>query len=133
MTAFHRLAAQAAGLTLSLTPALSVAEVSDKMPTPTDVWTIALTASGVCGALIVWRPWLGALAAVLPAFWLIGLLLEMHSPDIGPLLSAEQGWRYYLQVYLGMGVFISALMFGLRMGLRRRKTITTSALARKHN
>lgn len=128
-TSFHRLA----GLALSLTPALAVAEVSDKMHSPTDVWIIALAASGVCGALIAWRPWVGALATVLPAFWLTGLLLEMHSPDIGPYLSAERGWIYYLQAYLGAGVFVTALVFALRMGLRRRRTIAPSARARKRD
>jgi len=118
----HRLAAHVAGLALSLTPALAVAEVSDKMPTPTHVWIITLVASGVCGALTAWRPWLGASVAAGPAFWMTGLLMEMHSPDIAPHLLAGQSWSYYLKAYVAVGVFVVSLALGLHQGQRWRKT-----------
>ncbi|MEA9585918.1 hypothetical protein VC279_06275 [Xanthomonas sp. WHRI 10064A] len=112
---------------------MAVAEVSDKMPTTTHIWIITLVASAVCAALTAWRPWAGVSVAVLPAFWLTGLLLEMNSPDVGPYLSAEQGRSYYIQAYLAVGVFVATLVFGLRLALRRRKTIRASARARKHH
>ncbi|MEA9578729.1 hypothetical protein SAMN05192589_10294 [Paracidovorax valerianellae] len=47
--------------------------------------------------------------------------MEMHSPDIAPHLFAEQGWSYYLQVYLSVGIFVLGLVMGLYLGQRRRK------------
>lgn len=114
-------------LALALAPGLAMAEVSDKTPALWHIWAVALGASAVCMAGMAWRRWLGAALAVVPALWFAGLLLEIHSTDVGPYLYAEQGWSYYLQAYLALAVFLASLVLGLRLGERRRRASGAAA------
>ena len=120
-TAHRPLSTRLTGLALALLPGMAFAEVSDKEPSLWFIWAVGLAASGICMAAMAHRRWLGAVLAVLPALWFAGLLMEIHSPDVGPYLYAEQGWSYYLQAYLALTVFVGSLVLGLRMRERRRK------------
>jgi len=79
-------------LALLLYPAKVLAEVSDKEPSADFLWKISLAAAIICfvGARI--KPWFGIICFVHVALWFASLLLEIHSPDVGPHLHIEQGF-----------------------------------------
>ncbi|MCS0595459.1 hypothetical protein [Massilia agri] len=107
---------------LAFIPGTAIAEVSDKEPTISLFWTVGLTAAMLCLFAARLRPWLGVLFFATVAFWFIGLLLEIHSPDVGPYLRLEQGTVYYIQAYAAFAV----VLFGLIVGLiwRRRSSMS---------
>jgi hypothetical protein len=57
----------------------------------------------------------------LPTLWFASLFTEIHSADVGPHLFAEQGWPYYVQVYVSFALFVSSIVLGLLMNRRRSK------------
>lgn len=89
------------GVLLTL-PCIAYAEVSDKVPSPFDVWLIGLGAALICALAGRLRRWLVPVAATVPALWFLSLFLEIHSADVGPALYAEQGKLYYLHAYLAL-------------------------------
>ncbi|NML15946.1 hypothetical protein [Azohydromonas caseinilytica] len=110
-----------AALFLTL-PLATWAEVSDKEPSTAHIWLVGFLAALLCFAGVRYRRWLAPVLAALPAFWFVSLLVEIHSPDVGPHLYAEQGPLYYVQAYLSLGLFVSGVILGWRLNRRRRET-----------
>ena len=93
-------------------PAVLLAEVSDKEPATALFWQVGLAVAFLCLFAARLKPWLGAICFVPAAMWFASLLLEIHSPDIGPHLLREQGNSYYLQAYAAFGLALSGLIAG---------------------
>lgn len=104
---------------LLLFPSAAFAEVSDKEPSLSFVWTVGAVAAVICFFGAYFRKWLAPILAAVPLLWFVGFFLEIHSEDIGPYLYAEQGLSYYIQSYLSLAVFIFGIVFGLLLNKRR--------------
>ncbi|OFZ70683.1 MAG: hypothetical protein A2Z01_01210 [Betaproteobacteria bacterium RBG_16_58_11] len=75
------------------------AEVTDKVPTLSLIWGVAIASGAVCFIATYFRRWLLILAAF-PAVWFLTLFLEIHSSDVGPAVLIEAGRGYLVQAYL---------------------------------
>lgn len=96
----------------ALTPALALAEVSDKVETTVTIWTAGVVAALVCLAAGYFRRWLLLPLAAVPFAWFVALYFELNSTDIGPALMAEQGIGYFIQAYLAGAVFLLGCALG---------------------
>lgn len=83
------------------------AEVTDKVPELSSIWSVAIASGVVCLVATYFRRWL-ALLLVFPVACSCLLLSEIHSPDMEPALLAEVGQGYFVQVYLA-AVFVVLL------------------------
>ena len=99
-------------LTVLAYPAIVFAEVSDKEPSTDLFWKIGLAAAIICVAGARMRPWLGIICFLPAAIWFANLLMEIHSPDVGPHLRIEQGSAYFLQAYVAFGLPLCGLLAG---------------------
>jgi len=108
----HRAILNLAVLTVLVYPAIVFAEVSDKEPSTDLFWKIGLAAAIICVAGARMRPWLGIICFLPAAIWFANLLMEIHSPDVGPHLRIEQGSAYFLQAYVAFGLPLCGLLAG---------------------
>jgi len=99
-------------LTVLAYPSTVFAEVSDKEPSTDLFWKIGLAAAIICVAGARMKPWLGIICFVPAAIWFANLLMEIHSPDVGPHLRIEQGSAYFLQAYAAFGLPLCGLLAG---------------------
>jgi hypothetical protein len=99
------LAATLLGATVAF-PDVAVAEVMDKEPTLVATWAWALTggALGFVGWRFRW--WAGAVLALLPAAYFVGLHLELTDPYVGPDIIREAGRGYVLWSYCAAAAFV---------------------------
>jgi hypothetical protein len=104
----------AAGLAAALAPAAALAEVSDKIPSLPHLWGIA----GIAGLALLlamrFKPRMAWLILPLLGLWFFTLLLEVHSPDLGPAIVSEQGVGYVVQVHLAGALAATAGWIGWR-------------------
>ena len=96
------------------------AEVIDKVPTLSFIWAVAIASGVVCLVATYFRRWLLILAAF-PAIWFLSLLLEIHSPDVGPALLVEAGRGYIVQVYLAALSVIALGVLGWILNAQKRR------------
>jgi hypothetical protein len=108
----HRAILNIAVLTVLVYPATVFAEVSDKEPSADLFWKTGLAAAIVCFVGTRIKPWLGIICFVPAALWFANLLMEIHSPDVGPRLRIEQGFAYFLQAYVAFGLPLCGLLAG---------------------
>lgn len=101
-------------------PGEVLAEVSDKEPSAGLFWKVGLIAAVLCLVATRIKPWFGTICFAPAAIWFISLFLEIHSPDVGPYLRAEQGDGYYLQAYAAFTVVIGGLAAGYLWHRRNR-------------
>ena len=108
-------------LLLTTLPGVALAEVSDKIASVPSLWTTALAAGGL--ALLVGRFKLLLGVALLPiSLFLVAASLEpLLDPYVGPTVLREQGERYAASVYGSCAAILSLHLFGLWLGLRRRR------------
>ena len=93
------------GAALSLLlPSLTSAEVMDKEPTLTWLWTSAVIFGGL--GFAAWRrgPWPGLIAAVFCWLFVWAFAIELDDPWVGPDIRKEAGSGYVTQAYLSLGL-----------------------------
>lgn len=105
------------GLLLTL-PCIAYAEVSDKVPSSLDIWLFGLGAALLCVLAGRLRRWFVPFVCIVPVLWFLSLLIEIHSPDVGPALYAEQGKGYYLHAYLALTAMTAGAAWGWGKGRR---------------
>lgn len=105
------------GLLMTL-PCIAYAEVSDKVPSSLDIWLFGLGAALLCVLAGRLRRWLVLVVCIAPALWFFSLLMEIHSPDVGPALYAEQGKMYYLHAYLALIAMTAGAAWSWQKGRR---------------
>ena len=96
----------------------TLAEVADKEPTLTWLWTVAAILSIASFALCRWRRWAAIIAVPAAALWVYLLLPEIHDRFVGPAIQQELGRGYVIQTYLAAFVPVLFIIFGL---LRKRR------------
>ena len=93
-----------------------LAEVMDKMPAITIVWSIFL-ALGALGLLLARvRQWLGIAATAFVVLISSMVVIELHDPIIGPAIVAEAGMKYVVQTYAAMSIGIGLPLVGALWG-----------------
>lgn len=102
-----------------------LAEVVDKEPTLTWLWTIAAILSAASFALCRWRRWTAVIAIPAAAFWIWLLLPEIRDRFVGPAILQELGRGYVIQTYLAAFVPLFFIVFGL---LRKRREPSNQAV-----
>jgi len=101
-----------------LAPTCAWAEVSDKIPSALQIWTVAGLASVGVVMLSRWR--VAALAfAIATAIGLGALLIELHADDLAPAIMQESGPGYFIQAYAATAVFALACAIAWRLNRRR--------------
>lgn len=105
------------------TPGRCFAEVSDKLVSVPEIWSIGLGAAVVGFLGAYFRPWTLILLVPVPAFWFGTFLVEIHFSDIAHALRAEQGNDYYVQTYAAIGLWILGLSAGLFLNKRRSPAV----------
>jgi hypothetical protein len=108
----HRAILNLAVLTVLAYPATVFAEVSDKEPSTDLFCKIGLAAGIICLVGARMKPRLGIICLLPAAIWFANLLMEIHSPDVGPHLRTEQGSAYFLQAYVAFGLPLCGLLAG---------------------
>ena len=87
------------------------AEVMDKEPPIFLMWAIALICS-VAGFLFAKRRSWFVVATLLPLFFYVGVIFEIHDPQVGPAIFAEAGTIYIASAYAALIVLLVAHMAG---------------------
>jgi hypothetical protein len=83
------------------------AEVMDKEPTVTNMWTAAAM-FGIAGAAAwVWRAWLGCLASCITLFFAWGMYAELADPFVGRDILQEAGPAYVRHTYASVAASIA--------------------------
>ena len=104
-----------------LLPAVAWAEVMDKEPTLTSLWTRAFVV-GILGLLAWRRHWtLGIIASLIGALLVWSFLLELTDPYVGPAIRHEGGRGYVVQAYASMLTCAALHGAGLAAFIRRRR------------
>ena len=101
----NHLAAAAVAAFAVTTPAY--AEVSDKIPTYSDLWVWGLALNGLAIGLSSWRWWCGLLVLPISALWAVGVLDMLHDPFVGPAILREQGRSYLHACYVSTLLVLS--------------------------
>ena len=81
-------------LLVVVTPGLAFAEVMDKEPGTSEIWTWAICGGAAAGVAWSVRAWLGALATAALVPFFVGLWSEISDPFVGPAIRAETGTAY---------------------------------------
>lgn len=81
-------------LLIMVTPTSAFAEVMDKEPAPSEIWTWAICGGAAAGVAWSVRAWLGALATVAIAPFFVSLWSEISDPFVGAAIRAETGTAY---------------------------------------
>jgi len=79
---------------------LILAEVADKEPTITAIWTVAAFLCIGGFVLCRWRRVAGLIALPLAALWAWAMFSEIHDPYVGPAILRELGRGYVTQAYV---------------------------------
>ena len=96
------------------------AEVIDKVPNLSFIWGVAIASGVVCLVATYLRRWL-LILVVFPAVWFLSLFLEIHSPDVGPVLLIEAGHSYIAQAYLAALSVVVLGVLGWILNARKRR------------
>jgi hypothetical protein len=114
---------------LLLFPGVAWAEVMDKEPTPTLLWTRALIL-GVIGCLAWWRHWaLGVLAAAISAVVVWSFQLELMDTYVGLAIRLEAGRGYVAQAYASMFTCAALHIAGAVAFFRSRRARSAATVA----
>jgi len=112
-----------------LIPAFAWAEVMDKEPTPTTLWTRALIL-GVIGCFAWWRHWmLGVVAAVISTVVVWSFQLELMDTYVGLAIRLEAGRGYVTQAYASMLTCAALHIVGAVAFFRNRRARETAHVA----
>lgn len=112
-----------------LAPGLAVAEVSDKIPSLLEIWGVAGLAAFVLLLAARFRPSVLLPTLLLATMWFMALLVEIHAPDVGPVILREQGLVYVMQAYAAGALIVGGGLVGWTW--RRRAMQAASTLAIK--
>lgn len=99
---------------------LALAEVSDKVTSVSEIWSVGVGAAMVCFLGAYLRPWSLLLLVPYPAYWFAGLLVESHFSDIAAALYQEQGAIYYAQAYASLALWLIGLAVGWVVGKKAK-------------
>lgn len=109
-------------LLIMVTPTLAFAEVMDKEPAPSEIWTWAICGGAAAGVAWSVRAWLGALATAALAPFFVSLWSEISDPFVGPAIRAEAGTAYVTTATRATVVATALVLCGvLRCFLRARR------------
>lgn len=113
-------------LMLPLT-ALASAEVMDKEPPISLIWSFAIPGAALALILTRAHPLLGLIALV-PLLPVLGMVEECHEPTVGPAILREAGQSYVVQVHLALALAVVAYAAGYSLWRRDRskKSIGTN-------
>jgi len=116
-----------AAFVVALTPRTAFAEVSDKFPTTSEHWIVALPVAACVLLATRWRWWL-ALPLALPLAAIVSThaALSTTDRDLGDALLREQGWPYFLSLWGSDLHMVAALVCGGVLGWRRRSRAVPS-------
>jgi hypothetical protein len=98
----------------------ALAEVSDKVTSVSEIWSVGIIAAMVCFLGAYLRPWSLVLLVPYPVYWFASLLIESHLSDIADALYQEQGATYYAQAYASLALWLVGLAVGWMAGRKAR-------------
>jgi hypothetical protein len=89
-----------------------LAEIADKEPAITVIWSIAAFFCFIGFLLCRWRRVATLLAFPLAAFWAWAMFAELHDPYVGAAIMSELGRGYVLQAYVAALIPFVAMAIG---------------------
>lgn len=104
------------GAMLLLRPAALLAEVSDKIPTQSELWLTGAVVAALGYVAWRWRLWAGLGLLVLAAPFALQGVAVLAEPDIGPHAIREQGIPYVV----ASGACALLATAGMAFGIARR-------------
>lgn len=117
--AFTSMKTKAAFALMLLLTALACAEVMDKEPPISLIWSFAIPGAALAFLLTRTHPLLGLIALV-PLLPVLGMVEECHEPSIGPAILREAGQTYVIQVHLALALAVVAYAAGYSIWRRHQ-------------
>jgi predicted neutral ceramidase superfamily lipid hydrolase len=107
---------------LILLPSLALAEVSDKVPTISQLWSQGFIIGLIAFMGSIYRIWTGVISGLLALFFSFYISQILTDPFVGSAIINEQGTSYIIAVWGSIVLMIFLLTIGFVINLRKRKT-----------
>ena len=108
-------------LAILLLPFPALAEVSDKMPTITQLWLQGLIGAILLLLLIRRFIWASILGFCVVPFFAFASYDMLADPFVGPAIMKEQGTSYIVSAYGSVVLMFAGLAVGIYLNLKRNK------------
>lgn len=106
-------------LILSLIPSVVLAEVSDKVPSVSNILFLGLLIGTALFLLSRLCWWLGTMLLVVPFFFITESVALWNEVSIREALLQEQGWIYFCVLGLQDVLILVAIVAGIIVGYKR--------------
>jgi hypothetical protein len=105
-------------------PELAFAEVSDKVPSISNLWIMGFSLGIIGFFLSRYRIWAGILIGLVSIFFCLAYYDVISDPFVGPAIRNEQGNLYIFSVYGSIVLMLSPLFTGFVIRYLRNKKTT---------